>query len=589
METLTNYLSNKLQNAFDKCGYTNIIANVSVSDRPDLCQFQCNSSFIGAKLYHKAPILIAKEISDELSKDNDFDNIDAVAPGFINISLSDDSLVSHINSIISDSKLGIKQSDNPLNILIDYGGPNVAKPLHIGHLRAAIIGEALKRLANIMGHNAYGDIHLGDWGLQIGLVIAELSERYPAERCFSPDFDISKDTAFQPTMAELNEVYPAASKKSKSDEIFAEKAHLATMELQAGRSGYIELWKNILEASKADLKANYDKLNVSFENWLGESDAEKYIPKLISLLTDKNLLIESEGALVVNVEDDADKAKVPPIIIKKSDGASLYSTTDLATLLQRQKDFKPNCIWYVVDSRQSLHFLQVFRCAKLAGIIPNDVSLEHLGFGTMNGNDGKPFKTRDGGVMRLSDLLETVINGASDKLSNSTYVSGLSDTDKLSTAEKVGIAAIKFGDLINHRSKDYIFDIDKFLSFEGKTGTYILYTITRINSILKKLNIGYNDIKEINGIYSKAEKDLLLAISSCSDIFQKALDERAPNYLCDNAFNIASLFSSFYHDSHIIDETDPNKKNSWIALALLTRRILIMHMNVLGIDTVENM
>lgn len=589
MYSITKILSDKVSAAFVSCGYEGDFGCVTVSDRPDLCQFQCNSSFAAAKIYHKAPVMIAKDVAAKLNETGLFQSAEAINPGFLNLTLNEETLLSFINEMNEDSNTGIAKAETPLTILIDYGGPNVAKPLHIGHLRSAIIGESLKRLAKKMGHNAFGDIHLGDWGLQIGLIIAELAERFPNERCFSEDFDPEKDEAPVIALDLLNEVYPTASARSKTDEIFAASAHKATLDLQNGRPGYRALWKNIMKTSCADLKQNYDKLNVHFEYWLGESDSDAYIPDMIRILEDKKLLEESEGAMVVKVEEDTDKNPVPPCIIKKSDGSSLYATTDLATLLQRQKDFSPDEIWYVVDNRQALHFVQVFRTAKKAGIIPEGTVLEHYGFGTMNGSDGKPFKTRAGGVMRLSDLLGAVTDAALEKLRSSDYIRSLSEEEKQESARRVGVAAVKFGDLINQRSKDYIFDMDKFLSFEGKTGTYILYTVTRINSILRKMGISPDSEYSVKGIYSESEKNLYLTMAMTNEQFERAFSEKAPNYICDNAYRIASDFSSFYHDNRIIDEPDKDKRESWIALMILTRKVLLMHLDVLGIESVENM
>ena len=451
------------------------------------------------------------------------------------------------------------------------------------YLRSAIIGESLKRLARACGNTVYGDVHLGDWGLQIGLVIAELNERYPDRKCFSEDFNADTDTV-EPLSAELLcEVYPFASKKSKENEDFKAKAHTATFELQNGRAGYIALWKEILRVSIADLKDNYSKLDVDFDYWYGESDADKYIPELMKILEDKKLSYESNGALVVDVELESDKAPMPPVIVRKSDNSSIYATTDLATIIQREKDFHPNKIWYVVDKRQELHFTQVFRCARRAELVPAETELEFLGFGTMNGSDGKPYKTRDGGVMRLSDLIETVTNASLQRLENSSFVS---EDDRESYARKLGMAAVKFGDLINHRSKDYIFDLDKFLSSEGKTGIYLLYTVSRINSIMKKAG----DAKaEFTGIYTDEERELMLKLIMTGDVFNYAMDEKAPNYICENAYQLAVSFSRFYHENHIMDEKDEAKKASWLALAKLVRTVITKHLDILGIETVENM
>lgn len=583
MQSITKILTGIVSDAFDKCGYDSKLGTVTASDRLDLCQFQCNGAFAGAKLYKKAPFMIADDVAKVLQSEGIFSKVDVVKPGFLNLTLSDDYMLKLTKEIEADKFCGVPQAEKPQTIIIDYGGPNVAKPLHIGHLRSAIIGESLKRLARACGNTVYGDVHLGDWGLQIGLVIAELNERYPDRKCFSEDFNADTDTV-EPLSAELLcEVYPFASKKSKENEDFKAKAHTATFELQNGRPGYIALWKEILRVSIADLKDNYSKLDVDFDYWYGESDADKYIPELMKILEDKKLSYESNGALVVDVELESDKAPMPPVIVRKSDNSSIYATTDLATIIQREKDFHPNKIWYVVDKRQELHFTQVFRCARRAELVPAETELEFLGFGTMNGSDGKPYKTRDGGVMRLSDLIETVTNASLQRLENSSFVS---EDDRESYARKLGMAAVKFGDLINHRSKDYIFDLDKFLSSEGKTGIYLLYTVSRINSIMKKAG----DAKaEFTGIYTDEERELMLKLIMTGDVFNYAMDEKAPNYICENAYQLAVSFSRFYHENHIMDEKDEAKKASWLALAKLVRTVIIKHLDILGIETVENM
>jgi len=583
MQSITKKLTEIVSDAFEKCGYERSLGVVTASDRLDLCQFQCNGAFAGAKLYKKAPFMLADDVAAVLKTEDIFSKVEVVKPGFLNLSLCDDYMLALTREIAEDKFCGIPQAEKPEKIVIDYGGPNVAKPLHIGHLRSAIIGESLKRLARACGNTVYSDVHLGDWGLQIGLVISELNERNPDWKCFSEDFDPAKDSVPELNADLLSEVYPFASKKSKEDEAFKEKAHIATFDLQSGRAGYIALWKEILRVSIADLKGNYEKLGVDFDYWYGESDADKYIPELMKILEDKKLSYESNGALVVDVELESDKAPIPPVIVRKSDNSSIYATTDLATIIQREKDFAPDKIWYVVDKRQELHFTQVFRCARRAELVPESTELEFLGFGTMNGSDGKPYKTRDGGVMRLSDLIDTVTKTSLERLENSSFVS---EDDRESYAAKLGMAAIKFGDLINHRSKDYIFDLDKFLSAEGKTGIYLLYTVSRINSIMKK-NAGVKP--EFTGVYTDAERELMLKIIMSGNIWGYAMDEKAPNYVCENAYQLAVSFSRFYHENHIMDEQDEKKKSSWLALAELTRTLIVKHLDILGIETVENM
>lgn len=586
MKTITEQLQQVVSAAFESCGYDGALGTVSVSDRQDLCQFQCNGAFAGAKQYRKAPLVIAQEVAAVLQQNPIFEKAEVCRPGFLNLTLTDACFLEHIGAIASDEHLGIPQEGQGKTIVLDYGGPNLAKPLHIGHLRSAIIGEALKRLARACGYRVVSDVHLGDWGLQIGLVIAELSERYPQWSCFQEGFDPQRDEIPTLDADTLNEIYPFASKKSKEDEQFKAKAQRITAQLQSRDPAYIALWQAILKVSVADLKKNYSRLNVDFDLWYGESDSDGYIDELVGILRDKGLMYLSEGAMVVDVAQEDDKAPVPPVIIKKSDNSNIYATTDLATILQRQKDFAPDKIWYVVDKRQGLHFTQVFRCARRAQLVPDSTELQLLGIGTMNGSDGKPYKTRDGGVMRLSDLIDTVTQSALEKIEASPFVDG---EYKEELAQRIGVAAIKFGDLINHWSRDYCFDMEKFLSFEGKTGTYLLYMVTRINSILRKAGISQDAPVKIEAIYGQEERDLLFQILTTSEAFRHAIREKAPNYVCDNAYQLACAFSRFYNTSRIIDEADPQKRSTWLSLAILTRRLLLEHLDVLGIQAVESM
>lgn len=584
MKTIVALLSEKVSAAFERYGYSKEFGMVSISDRPDLCQFQCNGAFSAAKQFKKPPFVIAAQVVDILIKDNIFRDVTVAGAGFINISVNDEFLLSYVNRVIENPDGSIPQAEIQETILLDYGGPNVAKPLHIGHLRSAVIGEALKRIVKATGRATVSDVHLGDWGLQIGLVIAELQERHPEWACFSDAFEPASYKTSQLTVSELNEIYPFASKKSKEDAGFKLKAKNITAMLQKGHPGYLALWKDIISVSVSDMKKNYDNLNVSFDYWYGESDAEKYVQTLIELLSGKGLLFQSEGAMVVDVSEQTDTFTIPPVIIKKADDSNIYATTDLATIIQRVADFHPQQIWYIVDNRQSLHFTQVFRCAKKAGLV-SDTNLEHLGFGTMNGSDGKPYKTRDGGVMPLSELYDIVFQAALDKVNESGFSAML---NKKETAAKIAIAAIKFGDLINHRLKDYIFDIDKFLATEGKTGSFLLYTNARINSILSKLKAA--DCKIVlKKIYSDTERELLMKIALSNEAFLSAFIERAPNYICENAYQLASIFSKFYHNNHILSETNKEKQAFWLSLCIATKRMLLKHLDVLGIEVVEFM
>ncbi len=581
MKTIIDILTAKLNDAFKTNNYEGPFGTVNISSRPDLCQFQCNGSFAAAKIYKKAPFVIAEEVVSTLVNDAIFKNIQVEKPGFININISDDYLIAILKEVTSDPHMGITQITDE-TIVIDYGGANVAKPLHIGHLRTAIIGESLKRIARSTGRTAVGDVHLGDWGLPMGLVIAEMTERYPDWKCFSESFDPNVDKIATLDVNTLNEIYPFASKKSSQNEDFKLKAQNITAKLQNHHPGYYALWQEIIKISKIDMKKSYDRLNVEFDYWYGEYDSEDYIPELIEVLNDNNLLYESNGAMVVDVKEDNDKVDIPPIIIKKSNNANVYATTDLATIIQREKYFHPNGIWYVVDSRQSLHFNQVFRCAKKAGLVPQTTKLIHAANGTINGSDGKPYKTREGGIMQLSTFIDIIIETISKNPNNEINCDN--DINK-----KLAIAAIKFGDLINHRSKDYIFDIDKFTSPEGKTGVYILYMLARMNSIIKKLDEEKVNNAMLYNIYSDTERDIILNVIQLNDVFTKSFNEQAPNYICENLYQLSVLFSKFYHDNHIIKEADIQKQLSWIKLILIIREAILKQLYALGIEAVEAM
>ncbi len=586
MKTILETLSAFCGQAFAACGYPEEFGAVTESDRPDICQFQCNGAMKGAKLYKMPPFKIASAVVEKLQGVPAFEKAEMAMPGFINLTLNSGWLSEFVNETHRDEYKGIPQTLKGQTVLVDYGGPNVAKPLHIGHLRSAIIGESVKRIAKAAGANAIGDIHLGDWGLQMGLVITELKERHPDWPCFSPDFDAEKEPIPPIAIEELNEVYPCASAKSKTDAAFSAAAHEATVRLQKKEPGFYALWKAFMAVSKADMKKIYDRLNVSFEYWYGESDAEDYVDALLEVLQSKGLLEESDGAKVVQVSNEEDTAPMPPVIIKKSDNSNIYATTDLATMIQRRKLFDPDALWYVVDKRQGLHFTQIFRCEKLAGLLKDGCSCEHLGFGTMNGADGKPFKTRDGGVMQLTGLLDTAYEKALANLEPSKFQS---PEHRQQVADRLSVASIKFGDLINNRSKDYIFDFDRFLSCEGKTGAYLLYTITRITSLLKRTSEEVPTELDASLSLTPAETALLLCLSSASESFKKALAERAPNYIAEAAYSIACAFSTFYHDDRILSEKDPLKRKNRLALCALTKERMLFLTDLLAIQTVDVM
>ena len=583
MERILDIITGKMQKAFSDAGYDPAFGRVTVSNRPDLCEYQCNGALAAAKQYKCAPIQIAKAVAEQLDA-KDYDLVEAVMPGFINLKLSGLFLQSYLEQMRTAEGFGIAKPGTGKTIVVDYGGPNVAKPLHIGHLRSAIIGESLKRLYKFFGYNAIGDIHLGDWGLQMGLIIAELKRRQPELPYFDPDFTGEYPAQAPFTISELEEIYPAASARKKEDEAFAEAAHTATFELQQGRRGYRALWQHIMNVSVADLKKNYENLNVSFESWLGESDADPYIPPMVADLKARGLAVESEGAWVIPVAEETDKKEVPPCILVKSDGSAIYATTDLATMIQRMQDFNPDKILYVTDKRQSLHFEQVFRAARKSGIVPETTQLEHLGFGTMNGKDGKPFKTRDGGVMRLEQLVKDMTDFVRGKVVENQIVAAEEVED---TTRKIAMAALKYGDLSNQPTKDYIFDLDRFAAFEGNTGPYILYTIVRIKSILSRF--GSWESLPIQTPANPYAKDLMLSITKFAPALESALASSSPNLICAYIYDLAGCVNKFYHETRILGEEDEQKKNGYIALIGLAKRVLEQSIDLLGFSAPEKM
>jgi len=583
MEKILDIISAKMAQAFVDAGYDASYGRVTVSNRPDLCEYQCNGALAAAKAYKCNPLQIAEAVAAKLDA-ADFDMVEAVRPGFINLKVSGTFLASYLEAMRTADTFGLNKIGEGKTIVVDYGGPNVAKPLHIGHLRSAIIGESLKRLYRCFGYNAIGDIHLGDWGLQMGLIIAELQERQPGLCYFDPNYTGEYPAEPPFTISELEEIYPAASAKKKEDEDFAERAHTATFELQSGRPGYRAIWQHIMKLSVADMTKIYDNLNVHFESWLGESDADPYIPAMIEDFKNKGLAVESEGALVIPVAEETDKKEVPPCILVKSDGSAIYATTDLATMVQRMGDFKPDRMLYITDKRQALHFEQVFRAAKKGGIVPADFPLEHLGFGTMNGKDGKPFKTRDGGVMRLEMLIKELTDFVRTKVIENQIVS---EDEVEATTQKIAMAALKYGDLSNQPTKDYIFDMDRFAAFEGNTGPYILYTIVRVKSILAKY--GKYDHLTITQPTNDAMKDLMRSITGFAPALENALKSSAPNLICAYIYELAGCVNKFYHETRILVEEDETRKAGYIALIALAKDVLETCIDLLGFSAPEKM
>ena len=588
MEKILDLISKKVMDAFEGCGYEASYGKVGISNRPDLCEYQCNGAMAGAKKYKKAPIMIANDVVAALKEDPMFDEIVAVNPGFINIRIAGDFVAEYLNGMQADERLSVEKAAEPKTIMIDYGGANVAKPLHVGHLRSAIIGESIKRIGRFVGHKVIGDVHLGDWGLQMGLIITEVKERQPELVYFDESYEGEYTEEAPFTISELEEIYPTASGKSKVDEAFREAALEATAKLQSGVRGYRALWQQILNVSIADLKKNYGNLNVEFDLWKKESDAQPYIPEMVEEMKEKGYAYMDQGALIVDVAKESDTKEVPPCIILKSDGAALYTTTDLATIIERRKLFDPDEIIYVVDKRQEMHFIQVFRCARKTGLVKEDTGLKFLGFGTMNGKDGKPFKTREGGVMRLEHLIADINEEMFRKITENHEVD---EAEARETAKLVGLSAIKYGDLSNQASKDYVFDLDKFTSFEGNTGPYILYTIVRIKSILNKYRAGGNAVEKGHILVpaGESEKALMLALTGFNSMIQQAFEELAPHKICSFIYDLANDFNHFYHETKILSEEDADRKRSYIELLDLTREVLETSIDLLGFAAPERM
>lgn len=597
MNKLIDIITDEVTKAFVAAGYDAKYGKVTLSNRPDLCEYQCNGAMAAAKEYKCAPFMISDKIAEALSGNPMFAMAESVKPGFLNIRISNEYLAEYLNSMQEDEgRYGCEKAAEPKTIMIDYGGPNVAKPLHVGHLRSAIIGESVKRIGKFMGHHMIGDVHLGDWGLQMGLIITELKLRRPELVYFDENFEgeYPKEAPF--TIAELEEIYPTASGRSKEDAAYKEAAMQATYELQHGRRGYQALLKHILDVSVSDLKKNYENLNVSFELWKGESDAQPYIPDMVQKMKDDGYAYISDGALVVDVKEETDTKEIPPCMILKSDGASLYNTTDLATMVWRMKDYHPDELIYVVDKRQELYFTQVFRCARKTGIVKPETRLKFLGFGTMNGKDGKPFKTREGGVMRLEYLVSAINEEMLKKITENQKSKEDLDIDQeeaVRTAKTVALSAIKYGDLSNQASKDYIFDIDRFTSFEGNTGPYILYTIVRIKSILSKYEAMGKDVSACSSVIKAAdsenEKNLMLVLSRFNAVMENAFEETAPHKICAYIYELANAFNGFYHGTKILSEENEMIQKSYIAVLCLTKSILETCIDVLGFSAPDRM
>ena len=588
MKKILDLISEEMQQAFAAAGYDAELGRVTVSNRPDLCEYQCNGAMAGAKKYHKALIMIANDVAEKLSDSKVFAEVQAVAPGFLNLKIKNSFFTDYLKEMEKADKFGLDKPEKPMKIVVDYGGANIAKPLHVGHIRSAVIGESVKRILRYCGHEVIGDVHLGDWGLQMGLVITELKERKPDLVYFDDSFTGEYPTEAPFTITELEELYPTASKKSKEDPEYKAKAMDVTFKMQSGVRGYRAIWKHILNVSVADLKKNYGSLNVDFDLWKGESDVHDIIPGMVEYMKKEGYAHESEGALVVDVKEDTDTKEIPPCMILKSDGASLYNTTDLATIMDRMENIHPDEIIYLTDKRQELYFVQVFRCARKTGLVKPETILKWIGFGTMNGKDGKPFKTRDGGVMRLEVLIRETTEEMYRKITENHE---LSEEEAKNTAKLIALAALKYGDLSNQASKDYVFDLDRFTSFEGDTGPYILYTIVRIKSILNKYKEqgGSPDTAELMDAVSASEKDLMMQLAGFKSTMESAGAELAPHKICAYIYDLANAFNRFYHETRILAEEDEKRKEGLIALLVLTKEIMETCIDVLGFSAPDRM
>lgn len=588
MKKLIEIVKAELEEAFFKAGYDREYAKVTLSNRPDLCDYQCNGAMSGAKQYKKAPLMIAEEVVAFLRESYCLKEAVAAAPGFINLKVKEAFLAKYLNEMKESTNLGGEPVQDAQTILLDYGGPNVAKPLHVGHLRSAIIGESLKRIIRYAGHNVISDIHLGDWGYQMGLIITELKHRQPELPYFEEGYqgEYPKQAPF--TISELEEIYPKASASAKADESYKEEALKATFLLQNGHRGYRAIWQQIMKVSVDDLRSNYEKLNVSFDLWKGESDVQTYIPDMVKRLQEEGYARRDDGALVIDVKREDDTREIPPCMILKSDGAALYGTTDLATLVEREKLYHPDKIIYIVDKRQELHFTQFFRAAQKSHIVREETELHFLGFGTMNGKDGKPFKTRDGGVMRLEYFIRETCDEMYNKIMENRTVT---ENEAQETADIVGLSAIKYGDLSNQAAKDYVFDVDRFTSFEGNTGPYILYTIVRIKSILNKYIAQYGEIGQSIICEAKAEQEkaLMLEAVKWSSVIETVYDELAPHKLCVYVYELSNAFNRFYHETKILSEEVKERRESYIGLLILVRDILNTCIDLLGFEAPERM
>ncbi|MDR9450299.1 MAG: arginine--tRNA ligase [Acidimicrobiia bacterium] len=585
--SLLNDLSRIFGNAFAEAGLDRAFGLVVVSQRPELGQFQCNGALPAAKAAGQPPREIAQAIVERVRADDRFADLSLAGPGFINISLTDAFVAGAMQKVADDARLGVPPVE-PLKVLVDYGGPNVAKEMHVGHLRSTIIGDSLKRVARFLGHDTLGDAHFGDWGTQMGMLIIEIARRTPDLPFFDPDFD-GEYPDLEVTLDDLEAMYPRVSARCAENPEEAERARLATFELQQGRPGYRALWQQLHDISMAAHRRDFASLGVEFDLWNGESTVHDRIDLMIERLERAGVITKSEGALVVPIDEPDDKTEMPPFLVAKTDGGFLYSTTDLATIEQRVDEFDRQLLLYVVDARQSFHFEQVFRAARRADIAPPGVGLEHIKFGTMNGPDGKPFQTRKGGVLKLRDLISMVTEAADQRLSEADLAQEYPENERTKIARQVGLAALKFGDLSNHRTSNYLFDLDRFASFEGKTGPYLQYSAVRIKSILRNAQSAGLVLGPLVPPAVESERNLALYLARLPEVLARCFELRAPNHVAEYSYDLATQFNRFYEECHILRQEDPARRASWLTLVDLTLRELTLVLDLLGIEVPERM
>jgi arginyl-tRNA synthetase len=586
-------LSERFAAAFEASGTERSFGEVVVSQRPDLADYQCNGALAAAKSAGQSPRAFAQDIVEAVDLGDIEATLEIAGPGFINITLDDDVIGAAVSVMLGEDRLGVPVIDHDVTVVVDYGGPNMSKALHVGHLRAAVIGESIKRLFRFLGYTTIGDIHLGDWGMPIGQLIVELEDRQPELPYFDPEYDVAVDGPYPEsppvTLDELSDMYPVITKRCSEQPEVAERARQATFDLQNGREGYLALWRHFHDVSVGEQRKDFGELGVGFDVWYGESTVNDRLEPMVRHLLESGVARVSDGAVIIDVTEPGDKKELPPLLLTRSDGSYLYATTDLATVQMRVDDMGMDLGLYVVDARQGLHFEQVFRAARRAGIAPIDVGLEHIGFGTVNGTDGKPFKTREGGVLRLGDLISLVTDAARTRLDEAHIAEEYPDEERQQIARQVGVAALKFGDLSNHRTSNYVFDIDRFSSFEGKTGPYLQYSAVRIKSILRRAGDSGLSGGPVIAPTVPQERSLMLRVLRLPEVLMRAADLRAPNVMAEYAFEVATDFSRFYEHCHILSEEDASRQASWLSLVDGTLRTMTLLLDLLGIEVPERM